>query len=283
MLAKVIAHAPTRDEAARRLATALAAARLHGVVTNRDLLVGVLRSPAFLAGDTDTAFLERHPLEELAPSPPAEAERAAAAAAALALAADRRAAALALPTLPAGWRNNASAPQHAAFSSASRRSGVEGTGGRLDVAYRSTRDGLELAVDGHVLDGARLRSVHDGVVDLELGGVRRRFEVRLVDAVAYVDGPLGSFALRVLDRLPVPEAEVAAGTLLAPLPGTVVRVTAAAGDEVALGQVLVVLEAMKMEHAVVAPGPGRLAELRVTPGQVVDQGTVLAVVEAGSE
>ena len=66
MLAKVIAYAPTRTAAARRLATALAGARIHGLVTNRDLLVRVLRHPAFLAGDTDTAFLDRHGLDTLA-------------------------------------------------------------------------------------------------------------------------------------------------------------------------------------------------------------------------
>ena len=65
LLAKVVAHAPTRAEAARVLAAALAAARIHGIVTNRDLLVGVLRSEAFLAGETDTAFLDRHPPAEL--------------------------------------------------------------------------------------------------------------------------------------------------------------------------------------------------------------------------
>ena len=65
MLAKVIAHAPTRPEAARMLASALAGAQLHGVVTNRDLLVGVLRSESFLAGDTDTGFLDHHPPAEL--------------------------------------------------------------------------------------------------------------------------------------------------------------------------------------------------------------------------
>ena len=66
MLAKVIAWAPTRAEAARRLAKALAAAKIHGVVTNRDLLVNILRHEAFLAGETDTAFFDRHGLDTLA-------------------------------------------------------------------------------------------------------------------------------------------------------------------------------------------------------------------------
>ncbi|HEX6676926.1 MAG TPA: biotin carboxylase N-terminal domain-containing protein, partial [Actinomycetes bacterium] len=92
LLAKVVAHAPTRAEAAGLLAAALATARIHGLVTNRDLLVRVLRHAAFLAGETDTHFLERHGVSELgAPLAGAEAERVSAAAAALAAQAARRA------------------------------------------------------------------------------------------------------------------------------------------------------------------------------------------------
>jgi acetyl/propionyl-CoA carboxylase alpha subunit len=271
MLAKVIAVAPTRAEAAARLAAALAGARLHGVTTNRDLLVGVLRSPEFLAGDTDTAFLERHPAAELeAARRTPGAERASAAAAALALAATARQGAVVLHTLPSGWRNNPSGFQEAAFA---------GREDRLEVAYRWGRDGVELAVGEEPL-AARVWSATPDEVDLELDGVRRRFEVHVVDATAHVDSPLGSFSLPVLERLPVPVPEVAAGSLVAPLPGTVVRVTADPGASVSAGEVLVVLEAMKMEHAVAAPGGGRVAEVRVAVGQVVDTGAVLAVVEA---
>jgi propionyl-CoA carboxylase alpha chain len=271
MLAKVIAVAPTRAEAAARLASALAGARLHGVTTNRDLLVGVLRSPDFLSGATDTAFLERHPAAELEAARRSPAgERASAAAAALALAAEARRRAPVLGTLPSGWRNNPSAFQEAAFS---------GREGRLDVAYRWGRDGVELRVGDEPLP-ARVWSSTPAGVDLELDGVRRRFEVHLVDGTAHVDGPLGSFSLGVLERLPVPVPEVAPGSLVAPMPGTVVRVAADPGAAVSAGEVLVVLEAMKMEHAVAAPGDGRVAEVRVAVGQVVDTGAVLAVVEA---
>jgi propionyl-CoA carboxylase alpha chain len=102
----------------------------------------------------------------------------------------------------------------------------------------------------------------------------------VVGATAHVDGPLGSFSLPVLERLPVPVPEMAAGSLVAPMPGTVVRVAADPGAAVSAGEVLVVLEAMKMEHAVAAPADGRVSEVRVAVGQVVDTGAVLAVVEA---
>ena len=72
---------------------------------------------------------------------------------------------------------------------------------------------------------------------------------------------------------------MAAGSALAPMPGTVVRVAVAAGDRVEAGQVLVVLEAMKMEHAVHAGAPGTVSEVDVTEGDQVETGRLLVVVE----
>ena len=132
MLAKVIAWAPTRGEAARALAGALARAELHGVATNRDLLVRVLRSPEFAAVDLDTGFLDRHP-EVFAPLLAPEELPVAAVAAALASAAGRRAAAPVLAGLPSGWRN---VP---AFTQVTRY--AEPDGGELEVRYRLDRRG----------------------------------------------------------------------------------------------------------------------------------------------
>ncbi len=96
---------------------------------------------------------------------------------------------------------------------------------------------------------------------------------------SYVDGPDGSSALREVPRFADPNAVAHAGSLLAPMPGGVVRVLAETGADVHAGQALVVLEAMKMEHTVVAPVDGTLAELRVGPGDQVNTGQILAVVE----
>ena len=112
MLAKVIGYGPTRDDARRMLAGALSRARLHGVVTNRDLLVGILREPEFAAGAIDTGYLDRHRPAELCPAG-AEAGPVHLLAVALAGQARRRAEAPVLATLPSGWRNNPSAPQRA--------------------------------------------------------------------------------------------------------------------------------------------------------------------------
>jgi acyl-CoA carboxylase subunit alpha len=270
LLAKVIAHAPGRHEAAARLAAALERAEIHGLVTTRDLLVGLLRRLEFLEGHTDTHFLERHPPATLvAPALSEEAERLHAVAAALAAAEDRRRSAGVLGFLPSGWRNNPSRLQETAF---------DGRRGRIDVAYGWRRDGLVLRLGESERPGFRAQ-VGDGVVDLETDGVRRRYAVHRVGDVHFVDSPLGHSALREVPRFREPLAEALPGSLRAPMPGRVIRVAARPGADVAAGAVIVVLEAMKMEHQVVAPAGGKLLEVRVKEGQQVDAGHVLAVLD----
>jgi propionyl-CoA carboxylase alpha chain len=270
LLAKLVAHAPTRAEAASRLAAAVSGTRLHGLVTNRDMLLALLRHPEFLEGRTDTQFLERHRPEvvgALAELP--ETERLHAAAAALGAAEDRRRRARVLSFLPSGWRNNPSGPQRAVF---------DGRRGRVEVAYRFARDRVLLHLEGDEPVLARAARLPDGSVDLEVGGVRRRYDVHAVDDVWYVDSPLGHSALREVSRFPEVAADATDnGSLRAPLPGRILRVAADPGSDVEEGALLVVLEAMKMEHQVTAPRRGRLSEVRVREGQQVDAGTVLAV------
>ncbi|MDQ3402355.1 MAG: acetyl/propionyl-CoA carboxylase subunit alpha [Actinomycetota bacterium] len=269
MLAKVIAWAPERATAARALAGALSRARVHGVRTNRDLLVRVLRHPAFLAGDTDTAFFERHGVENLAaPLADKEGERLSALAAALADAEFNRASARVLGRVPVGWRNVVSQSQIKRYESES---------GSHEVRYRLTRDGL--VTDGDI----RLMSASPSTVSLEISGVLRKFEVARYPGLSCVDSPYGPVALAVVDRFPDPESQVAAGSLLAPMPGTVVRVAVAAGDKVRVGTPLLWLEAMKMEHRIDAPTDGVVAELPVAQGDQVEVGRVLAVVHPEEE
>ncbi|CRK55955.1 Methylcrotonyl-CoA carboxylase biotin-containing subunit [Alloactinosynnema sp. L-07] len=261
MLAKVIAWAPERTAAARALAGALTRAKIHGLRTNRDLLVRVLRHPAFLAGDTDTAFFDRHGLDTLAaPLADKDAEALSALAAALADAEANRATARVLGRLPAGWRNVPSQPQVKRY-------------GDHEVRYRVTRDGLV------GVEGVRLLSAAPTVVELEVGGVRRRFDVAAYPGLACVDSAFGAVALTVQPRFEDPADHIAAGSLLAPMPGTVVRVAVEAGQHVEAGQPLLWLEAMKMEHRIDAPVAGVVAELTVSPGDQVDMGRVLAVVQ----
>lgn len=268
MLAKVISFAPTRTQAATRLATALSRAQIHGLRTNRDLLVNVLRHPAFLAGDTDTAFFDTHGLDVLArPLASADAERLSALAAALADAAHNRDVATVNTSLPSGWRNLASAPQSKTFT---------GGGGDLEIRYLLTRYGLK--AEG--FDDVALVSATARHVALDVAGLRRSFAVSRYGDDVFVDSALGPVSLHAAPRFTDPSAVVAEGSLLAPMPGSVIRLGAAAGDTVTAGQPIVWLEAMKMEHTIKAPASGVLTELSVTAGQQVDVGTVLAVVEA---
>lgn len=276
MLAKVISYAETRAEAAHLLATALQRAKVHGLVTNRDLLVRVLRHPAFLAGDTDTAFFDTHGLDALSAPLTSEADEALSiVAAALADSAANRRAARVDGGIPSGWRNLASAPQTKSYDS--RVSGTH------EVRYRFTRTGVQ--VDGH--DGLELIDLTPERVVLsvpgERGPVRRQFEISRYGDLVCVDSPLGPVAVRRLPRFTDPADQVAAGSLLAPMPGSVIRLGAAVGDQVEQGQPVLWLEAMKMEHTIVAPATGVLTELNVTVGQQVEVGAVLAVVDEPSE
>jgi propionyl-CoA carboxylase alpha chain len=266
MLAKVISWAPTRDHAARILADALARATIHGVATNRDLLVNVLRHKAFLAGDTDTAFFEQHGLDALA-TPLADEAAVALSALAAALGGDAadRAAAPVLPGIPSGWRNVVSQPQRVELTTPD---------GRHTIAYRRTRAGL--AAQGY--EGVQLVTAEPHRVVLDDRGVRRAFALARYGKDVYVDSPLGAVHFEIVDRFPDPADHVAPGSLLAPMPGSVVRIAAAVGDTVAAGQPLLWLEAMKMQHQINAPADGVLAELPVHEGQQVDVGAVLAVV-----
>ncbi|PGH41021.1 propionyl-CoA carboxylase alpha chain [Micromonospora sediminicola] len=286
MLAKLVAWGPTRAEAARALAGALARAEVHGVATNRDLLVRVLRSEEFAAADVDTGFLERHP-EVFAPLLPAAQLPLAALAAALAGAAARRAAAPVLAGLPSGWRNVPAVPQVTRFHD-------------IEITYRLTRTGtlaewgvrrgplLTPGVEqGPPVNTERepepaqveLVSAAPDRVVLDVDGVRRAFRVHRVGSSVFVDGPDGAASLTELPRLPRPAAELAAGSLLAPLPGAVTRVHVEVGQRVAAGDLLLTLEAMKLEHPVLAPADGVVAELPVPAGGQVETGAVLAVVD----
>ncbi|QKV94361.1 ATP-grasp domain-containing protein [Streptomyces sp. NA02950] len=268
MLAKVIAWAPTRAEALRRLAHELERASIHGPVTNRELLVRALRHPEFIAERMDTGFLERY-LDELT-VPDVEGAPLAALAAALGDAANRpRSVAGRL----GGWRNVPSQPQVKTYR-------CEPDGTEHEVRYRLTRDGL---VADDFPDTQLLHADPHRVV-LEVDGIRRTFGISAYGARVYVDSPLGSFAFTALPRFPDPTARTEPGSLLAPMPGTVIRVAeVAVGDRVEAGQPLLWLEAMKMEHRITAPVAGSLTALHVATGRQVEVGTLLAVVAAEDE
>ncbi|MFB7784091.1 acetyl/propionyl/methylcrotonyl-CoA carboxylase subunit alpha [Streptomyces vinaceus] len=266
MLAKVIVHAPTRAEAVRALAHALAGARVHGLTTNRELLVRSLRHPEFTEARLDTGFYERHLAALTEPAPDAAAHTALAAlAAALAEAAPEPGAPLARRL--GGWRNVRSAPQ----------------------TRRYTVAGAEHEVRYHPVDhpGVRVLSAERHLVVLEVDGVRRLFHVKHNSnkPEVYVDSPFtGAHTLTPVPRFADPQDRTEPGSLLAPMPGTVVRVAEglAPGAAVTAGQPLLWLEAMKMEHRIVSPASGTLTALHAALGHQVEFGALLAVVQEES-
>ncbi|MER6919372.1 acetyl/propionyl/methylcrotonyl-CoA carboxylase subunit alpha [Streptomyces spiralis] len=249
MLAKAVAHAPTRAEAIRRLAGALETAVIHGPVTNRDLLVRSLRHEEFTRARMDTGFYDRHLAGLTSPAPDPYAPLAAA----LADAHGR--------SRFGGWRNVPSRPQTKRYLIA---------GEEHEVHYRHTRQGL-------TADGVRVVQADARRVVLEADGVQRRFDIARYGDQVYVN----TTRLTALPRFPDPAAQLAPGSLLAPMPGTVVRVAEdlTEGASVRAGQPLIWLEAMKMQHQISAPVSGTLSALHVKPGQQVEPGTVLAVVQ----
>jgi propionyl-CoA carboxylase alpha chain len=285
MLAKVIAWAPTRDAAVRRLATALTGARITGVGTNRDLLVRLLRSAEMRNGTVEVGLLDSPapggaPLGDGSPDDwarplvfdaPAGRDAVQLSAAVATLVRHRAGAPGAVPP---GWRNVASSPQRSAYT------WPEGTR-TLEVGWRWTRSGpvLETGTD-EIDDVVLVSTTADGAV-VEVDGVRHRFAVsaRTVGDETWldVDSTFGSVALLAVPRFPDPSAAVAPGSLLAPMPGTVSRVAVEVGAQVTAGALVLVLEAMKMEHPVHAPADGTVEALPVRAGQQVDGGSVLAV------
>ena len=242
MLAKVIAHGATRTEAARRLARGLAGLGLHGPVTNRDSLVATLRSEAFLAGETTTAFLEEHP-EVLAPAIDPADERRHAAALARAIVEDEQ------PDdrIPLAWRN------------------VPGPLPTVRLERRGAEAAIEVAVGPEP--------------DVPEDGVTARCRVTRYGDEAFVDDGLVSTAWRILPRFADHSVDAAAHGAVTPVPGTITAVLVAAGDEVAAGQALVILEAMKMEHRITADTDGVVAQVLVEVGQSVDAHALVVELE----
>jgi len=269
MLAKMVAWAPTREQSIRMLVAALRRARIHGVTTNRDHLVDILTDPVFVAGEMTTTWLESRPSGE--PATESDVENIAqppleAVAGALMLAAADAERRTVQQGIPAAWRNVVSQPQRTTFE------------GHASVEWWGSRDGF-------VVDGVTVLEVSPTHARLEAEGVTTRRNGLIVadrhrgTRAVYVDGGVRSVGLREVPRFTDPAETVASGSLLAPMPGTVVRVAVEAGATVTAGDVVLVLEAMKMQHTVTAPHDGTVTEINVEPGAQVAAGEVLAVVE----
>ena len=266
MLAKVIAHAPTRTEAAGLLAWALERAVVAGVVTNRAHLARILRLPAFVAGELDTHFLERH-AAALAVDDPAIAARAVVAATLWLH--ERGRGTGPLPHVERGWRNVWFEDQRERWEVGERE---------LAVGYHHRGVGrFTVTVDGAATE-ASIVTADATTIAWHDGTLTHRAEVVATDGGWAVIGAGWSADVARLPRLPDRTTAVAPGSLIAPMPGKVIKVGAAVGDVVAAGTTLIVLEAMKMEQPVKTEVAGTVESIAVAVGEQVAAEQLLAIV-----
>ena len=277
MLAKVIAHAPSREVAAARLAHALGRMTIHGPVTNRDSLVAILRTSAFLTGDTTTSFLDENP-GVLAPTARAgdEQRHAVAAAAAISAWEDPD------PLVETGWRNVPGVP----LAVSMQRIGDAGVATVLidqrrgattiRIARTEAPPFAEVyALDAVLLDGAGFEVLPAALPDtlmviVIVDGVAARCSVSRYADEVFVDDGAHSSAWLLLPRFPDHSGEAAGHGAVTPVPGTITAVMIEAGDVVTAGQPLVLLEAMKMEHRILADADGVVRAVLVEVGDSVD-------------
>ncbi len=269
MLAKVIVHAPTRREAVLRLARVLETTRVQGLTTNRDFLVATLRTSEFLAGDTTTDFIER-----VNPAPRRDVSGTelhhAAIAVLLEAQARRRAGAKVLGTIPSGWRNSVMPPQSVSFRIA---------GEELPVSYAADRDGAFSVNIGDAVYLARPRRMGAGLVEADVDGQRVMARVDRQADAWFVHTASGDLSLEELPRFRLPGADGFKGGLTAPMPGRILVTHVTVGAVVEKGQLLLVLEAMKMEHRITAPVAGTVTAIHAADGDQVANGELLIVLE----
>jgi len=291
LLAKVIAHAPTRSEALGRLARALDGLAVHGVETNRDLLVALLADRDLVDGRTTTDYLDRRPeLLDAAPGPTTRHLHAVAA-----LLVGRHHRRLADPHwsfAPGGWRVLPGEVPTITFLDGTDVDGA----GQFTLAYDVRADDtftiavligagrdpgaerIDLDDDRTTLEG-RILDVGPDHVRLEIGGLALGCRVSTVGDTTWVNSPVGQTTLVEAPRFPDSAHTATAGGPTAPVPGRVVTVEVSAGDAVAAGATLVVLEAMKVEHRITASAAGVVAEVLVAPGDNVDAHQLLVRLE----
>jgi acetyl/propionyl-CoA carboxylase alpha subunit len=232
------------------------------VSSNRALLAAVLRDGDFLAGETSTAYLESHPPP---PDDVLSLEVHAVVASLWAQAARRDG-----QTLPSGWRNVRSQGQAVTWRTGDRE---------LAVTYVVDGDHFEATVDGHAHSGRVLE--RDGeALTIEVDGIAHPCLCQSASGSVWIGSPTGQTMLIEVPRFVAGGGEAAAlRGPTAPVPGTVIAVDVAPGDAVTVGQTLLVLEAMKLEHRIRAEIDGVVQSVAVVVGDKVDAHQVLVLLE----
>jgi 3-methylcrotonyl-CoA carboxylase alpha subunit len=281
MIAKMIAWGDSRADAVLRLRRALESTEVAGPANNVGFLTAVASHPAFAAGEVDTGFIERHRADLLPPPGPVPDDVLALASLHVLLrrrqAAEARARRSSEPYSPwqdtRGWRLNVETNSRLAF-----RDGAQA----VDVVVHYRADGYALdlpsgrmAVSGEITETDKVSAI--------LGG--RRVAAAVIrqagDMTVILAGR--STHLRLVDPLDAAvDAAVGGGRMIAPMPGKVVKVHVTAGQTVRAGAPLMILEAMKMEHAIMAPADGRITAVHYATGDTVEEGAEMLILEPAS-
>jgi len=269
MIAKLIVHGDTREQALARLDEALSQMRVVGVQSNVQFLRHVVASPSFAQANLDTALIPREQ-DRLFNQEKVGLPLACAAAVAHTLLDERAHSASQAWADPwnsrDGWR---------AYEPMARPFLLEFHGEPVTAQLRYLHDGaLHLQVGEH--SSALVFTQHGADVDLQFAGQRQRCSLLRRGETVHVFTPRGATQIVVVDQLAhAGDHQAEGGRLTAPMPGKVVSFSVRAGDKVAKGQALAVMEAMKMEHTIAAPADGVVQELLYAPGDQVAEGAEL--------
>ncbi len=272
MLAKVIVHGATREDACRKLVAALERTTLLGLNTNNRYLVNVLKHPVFIKGDATTSFIGEHMGEFKAADPSAQAWALAAMVRYL-----NQGAAVSVEQGYIGWRSGSALPTMLRLECGEKRksASVLATGKnrfRVDISDlkgqfpEGEAENVEIDVIGH----------EDGALVFAVDGVRQRVAYAADAGTVYLDIDHGNRVIRDVTIEPTQKVGAAgSGIIKAPMDGNVVKVVAAEGEAVTKGQLIGVIEAMKMEHAIKADVDGVIQSIKMQQGQQVKVRQVL--------
>ena len=266
MLAKIISYAPTRHDAALKLARALESAHIGGIKTNRDFLISCLRSKEFLDGDTTSDFIDRVNPDRKLKLSPLEIEHVVSIAA-LWIQERNRSKTNIASFMSSGWTNGRLPKQNITLVFDKEE---------YKVLYKYKRN------IGYVFEWGKIGVIHSADkygIDVEFNGKRHYSRITIKDNNILVHMPYGDVNLEIKPRFLMPGSEKPQGSLSAPMPGKVIALNVKKGSKVKAGDVLVILEAMKMEHSIKAAEDGVVSKILISKNDQVENGAPLMVVD----
>lgn len=270
MLAKLIAYGSTRDEAIRKLRSALRSLSIQGVTTNQEFLSRLLGQTEFINGNAHTGFIAEH-LAELTNTEDVALDRASVIAAVVYWQKSRQSADALMTNLPPTYRNNP-------YRDPSLKLQLDNA--ECNVSWRHIA-GEQFEVNAlQTTAQAQVLSFDARHIRIAIDGVQRSFRLTEVGDQLYVHSSLGSRALTRLPRYPEVQAAAEQGSMTSPMPGVVAKILVSVGQAVKAGDPLLILEAMKMEQAMRAAMDGIIETIRVKEGEVVGPGAMLITLAA---